>query len=43
MIRALQVLRDVVAGKAPCTFVDIERCAKAAGVVKHGLDCILKT
>ena len=43
MIRALQVLRDAAAGKAPFTFVDMERRTKAADAVKRGLDCILKT
>lgn len=43
MIRVMELLRDVAAGKAPFAFVDPERRKRASEAVAHGIDCILKT
>ncbi|MEN3324729.1 pectate lyase [Mariniflexile soesokkakense] len=43
MIQVMQLLSGVAGGKAPYTFVDINRRLKAILAVNKGLDCILKT
>lgn len=43
MIRVLQLLSGVAQGRAPYTFVDDARCARAAEAVRKGIDCILRT
>jgi PelA/Pel-15E family pectate lyase len=43
MVNVLTVLRDAAAGRAPYTFVDEPRRAKARAAVSRGVDIILKT
>jgi PelA/Pel-15E family pectate lyase len=43
MVRVLVVLRDVGAGRAPYTFVDDTRRARARNAVARGVDLILQT
>lgn len=43
MMNVMTLLRDVATGKAPYTFVDEGRIAKATEAVQRGIDCILKT
>lgn len=43
MINALELLRDVAAERAPFSFIDADRRARAADGVARGIDCILKT
>lgn len=43
MINALEVLRDIAAGKPPYEFVDPALRATAAAAVERGIDCILNT
>lgn len=43
MIRVMQLLRDVAAGKPPYQFVHESQRKKAAKAIELGLDCILKS
>ena len=43
MVNVLSLLRDIGAGKAPYSFVDESRQAKAAAAVARGTDLILRT
>ncbi|WP_182866601.1 pectate lyase [Stieleria mannarensis] len=43
MVRVMEVLREVAAGKAPYDFVDAERRERASQAVGRGIECILKT
>ncbi len=43
MILALELLRDLAAGRAPFVFVDAARRTRAAKAVQRGIECILKT
>ena len=43
MINALELLREVAAGKEPFAFIDANRRDKSSAAVQRGIDCILKT
>jgi PelA/Pel-15E family pectate lyase len=43
MINALELLRDLAAGREPFDIIDAARRSRAADAVARGLDCILRT